>query len=354
MTGDVNFLASFGAELLVEVARFWASRAEYDPRTERYHLRGMMGPDEFHDGPPTEAGAGIDDNAYVAVMTSWLMTTVLRAHRVLGGDDTEVWQRLGVDASEREHWSRLSRRLHVPFLSDGLIAQFDGYEQLEELNIAAYRARCGDDAGRIDLVLSAEGDTTNRYRVSKQADVLMLFYLFSAEELTAVFDRLGYAFDPASIPVTIEYYRQRTTHGSTLSRVVHAWVLARGDRRASWLLLREAFDTDLTDLQRGTTREGIHLGAMAATADILQRCFTGLEIRDDTVFLHPQLPDAIERLSFDVRYQGHWLTLTVTHRRLHLASREGTAAPIRVVIDGHPHALECGGSLTTRLASPPR
>ncbi|NYE19708.1 glycoside hydrolase family 65 protein [Microbacterium immunditiarum] len=349
VTGDMNFLASFGAELLVEIARFWSSRAEHDPRTGRHHLRGMMGPDEFHDGFPDRAGSGIDDNAYVAVMAAWLFSTVIRAHDTLGGDsNSDLWQRLGLEDEELIRWRMLSRTLYVPFLANGLLAQFEGYGDLEEFDFEGYRARYGD-IGRLDLILAAEGDSPNRYKVSKQADVLMLFYLFSAEELSAIFERLGYDFDPQTIPDTIAYYLARTTHGSTLSRVVHAWVLARGDRRAAWELLREALGTDLRDIQGGTTREGIHLGAMAATADILQRCFTGLEVREDTIFLHPQLPEALKRLTCELRYRGHWLTLTVTHETVTLTSRAHAAPTIAVVIEGEALRLEGGATVRRRL-----
>ena len=90
------------------------------------------------------------------------------------------------------------------------------------------------DISRLDRILEAEGDSTNRYKVSKQADVLMLFQLLTAEELYALLDRLGYPHDRRTIPRTIAYYLDRTCHGSTLSKVVHAWVLARSDRRRAW------------------------------------------------------------------------------------------------------------------------
>ncbi|MFE2752298.1 glycoside hydrolase family 65 protein [Actinosynnema sp. NPDC059335] len=353
VTGDVDFLAAYGAELLVEIARFWTAIAEHDPVADRYHLRGVMGPDEFHDGYPDRPGTGVDDNAYVAVMTSWVLTRVLDTHEVLGGHHTEqLWQRLGVTADELRRWDRLSRRLHVPFLRGGLMAQFEGYDRLDELDWDAYRSRYGD-IGRLDLLLDAEGDTTNRYRASKQADVLMLLYLLSADELTAILRRLGYDFDPARIPDTVSYYLTRTTHGSTLSRVVHAWVLSRGDRPASWRLLREALDADLSDTAGGTTREGVHLGAMAATADILQRCYTGLETRGDILRLHPRLPDELTRLDVDLRYRGHWLRLTVTHSHLHVRARPGSAAPITIVVDDVTRTLGGGGHLFVPLADAP-
>ncbi len=353
VTGDVDFLASYGAELLVEIARFWAAIAEHDPVTDRYHLRGVMGPDEFHDGYPDRPGAGVDDNAYVAVLTSWALARVLDAHELLGGHHTEdLWQRLGVTDTELRHWDHLSRRLFVSFLPDGLIAQFDGFGDLEELDWQTYRASYGD-IGRLDLILEAENDTTNRYQVSKQADVLMLFYLLSAEELTAVFQRLGYDFDPATIPANVTHYLARTTHGSTLSRVVHAWVLSRADRPASWRLLRQALDADLADTPGGSTRTGIHLGAMAATGDILQRCYTGLETRGQTLRLHPRLPDALARLAFDLRYRGHWLRFTLTHDLLDVEARASTAPPITIVVDGQPRTLHGGARLKVRLANLP-
>ncbi|MPZ79004.1 MAG: family 65 glycosyl hydrolase [Actinophytocola sp.] len=353
VTGDIDFLAAYGAELLVEIARFWAAIAEHDPVADRYHLRGVMGPDEFHDGYPDRPGAGVDDNAYIAVMTSWVLARVLDAHEVLGGHHTEdLWLRLGVTDTELRHWDHLSRRLHVPFLSSGLLAQFDGYGDLDELDWDAYRARYGD-IGRLDLVLEAENDTTNRYQASKQADVLMLFYLLSADELTEILHRLGHDFDPATIPDTVAHYLARTTHGSTLSRVVHAWVLSRRDRPASWRLLREALDADLADTQNGTTREGIHLGAMAATADILQRCYTGLETRGDTLRLHPRLPDALTQLDFDLRYRGHWLRFHLTHDLVDIHARPGAAAPIIITVDDETHTLHSGTHLRVRQTRPP-
>ena len=80
---------------------------------------------------------------------------------------------------------------------------------------------------RLDRILEAEGDSANHYKLSKQADVLMLFYLLTSEDLVALMARLGYDFDPKRIPETVQYYLARTSHGSTLSNVVHAWVLAK-------------------------------------------------------------------------------------------------------------------------------
>ncbi|MFH8250221.1 glycosyl hydrolase family 65 protein [Microbacterium sp. B2969] len=139
---------------------------------------------------------------------------------------------------------------------------------------------------------------------------------------------------------------------STLSAVAHAWVLSRGDRAAAWRLLCEALEADLADRRGGITREGIHLGAMAASIDILQRCFTGLEIRAAALHLHPRLPDPLTRLTCDLQFRGHLITLTFTHETTRITSRSTAARPLTVVVDGTPMLLPSGGSL--EISSPSR
>jgi trehalose/maltose hydrolase-like predicted phosphorylase len=246
-----------------------------------------------------------------------------------------------VSPRERETWDHLSRRLRVPFHDDGVISQFDGYEKLAEFGWDAYRARYGD-ISRLDLILEAEGDSPNRYRLSKQADVLMLFYLFSAEEIRAILGRLGYEFPPAAIPRTIAFYLARTSHGSTLSRLVQAWVLARSDRHGSWSLLARTLDSDLADVQGGTTREGVHLGAMAGSADLVLRCYSGLDVSGGALRLNPVLPPELAHLRFDIVYRGQPITVRMNSHRVQLRLHAGTAAPIRVRIGDQTRTLRPG------------
>ncbi len=349
VTGDISFLANYGAELLIEIARFWAGLATYDATDDRYDVRGVMGPDEFHDGYPDRPGQGIDNSAYVNVMTAWTLSRARDAHDVLGHHHCgDLWERLGLSTGELDNWDHISRRLRVPLLATGLIAQFEGYEELTEFDWRTYRDRYGD-IRRLDLILEAEGDSPNRYKVSKQADALMLFYLLSAEELTTLFDRLSYPFNPASIPATIDYYLARTSHGSTLSRIAHAWVLARANRHQSWTLLHDALGSDLFDAQSGTTSEGVHLGAMAGSVDILQRCYTGLEVRGGVLRFNPHLPAELSSLEFDLLYHGQWITVHVDHANITLRTLPCTALPVKVSIGETIHDLAPDATLCVPL-----
>jgi alpha,alpha-trehalase len=330
VTGDVPFLRHHGAELILECARLFASLAAFDPERQRYDIVGVLGPDEYHDAYPDRDVPGLDNNAYTNVLTAWLMCRALDTIEVLPGYlRAELLDELNVTEEEIADWDDLSRRIFVPF-HDGVISQFEGYERLDELDWEGYRDRYGD-IGRLDRILEAEGDTPNRYKLSKQADVLMLFYLLSARELTDLFSRLGYPFDPVrDIPRNVEYYLSRTTHGSTLSRIVHAWVLARLDRARSWEHMAAALESDVADVQGGTTREGIHLGAMAGTVDLVQRAYTGLVVRDDCLWFDPALPAGLTHLDVELHYRGHRIRVQLTHDRLRLSTRAGTARSINV------------------------
>ena len=208
------------------------------------------------------------------------------------------------------------------FHDEDIISQFEGYAELEEFDWEGYRRKYGH-IHRLDRILEAEHDTPNRYKVSKQADVLMLFYLFSTEELSALFAPSGYKFDPAMIPRNIDYYLARTSDGSTLSTTVRAWLLARANREGSWELFNEALQADVADVQGGTTPEGIHLGAMAGTVDIVYGGYTGIEPGDGILWLNPRLPGPGHHLELQLRYRSHWLSLSIRQDRMNTAFEKG-------------------------------
>jgi len=342
VTGDVQFMAFFGAEMLIEIARFWACLASYNEEIDRYEILGVMGPDEYHDGYPDNGEPGLNNNAYTNLMAAWVLWRALEIFYALPYDKRdELCEKLVVRPDEIEHWEDISRKMKVCFHDGGIISQFEGYEKLEELDWEGYREKYGD-IHRLDRILEAEGDTPNRYKLSKQADVMMLFYLFSAEMLEELFDRLGYDFDHSMIPKNIDYYDARTSHGSTLSRVVSSWVLAREDRPGSWELFVEALESDVADIQGGTTAEGIHLGAMAGTVDLVQRCYSGIVLRDDTLWLNPRLPKELRDLQLRICYRGHCLKLDMTPERLEITSLPSMAAPIKIQVRDELHQLVPG------------
>jgi trehalose/maltose hydrolase-like predicted phosphorylase len=348
-TGDREFLALQGAEMILEIARYFASTAAYDRDRDRYVIRGVVGPDEFHTSYPDSPEAGIDNNAYTNVMTTWLLLRAIEVLDLLPAHRrTELIEKLRLSATELQRWEHISRRMFVPFHAGGIISQFEGYDDLKEFHWEDYYARYGD-ISRLDRILEAENDSPNRYKVSKQADVLMLFYLLSADELAELLRHLGYPWDPCSIPETVDYYLARTSNGSTLSAMVHAWVLARANRDRALELFVEALRSDVADIQGGTTAEGIHLAAMAGTVDVLLRCFAGVELRGDVLWLNPFWPKSLGTLEFSIFYRDHLITLSIADHVVRISTGPGNFPPVRVGYRGQQRDLAPGQSLAFPL-----
>lgn len=341
VTGDLAYLIDYGTEMLAEIARFWVSRTTYDAEQDRYHIKGVIGPDEFHAGYPDRPYDGVDDNAYTNVMAAWVILRAMDALALMPlPNRLDLRERLDLTDDELAQWQHVSRRMFVPF-HDGVISQFEGYEKLQELDWDGYRQKYGN-IQRLDRILEAEDDDVNRYKASKQADALMLLYLLSSDELRELLTRLGYNFGHSQIPRMVDYYMDRTSHGSTLSGVVHTWVLARANRDRAMEFFHEVLQSDVADIQGGTTSEGIHLAAMAGSIDLVQRCFTGLETRSDRIVLSPKWPESLGPFGFPIHYRGHRLHLRFSAEGAEISVDPRDVPPITIEHRGRVERLEPG------------
>jgi alpha,alpha-trehalase len=343
-TEDIEFMSYYGAEMIWEIARFWSSIAKYNEDQQRYEILDVMGPDEFHDSFPGKEGPGLDNNAYTNICAVWVLLEALKLFKILSDERIkELRETIGLDDEELKRWKDITHKMKVCFHDGGIISQFEGYDQLKEFDWEGYNKKYGN-IQRLDRILDSEGDSPNNYKLSKQADVLMLFYLFTSEQLECIFDKLGYTFEYETIPKNIDYYLNRTSHGSTLSWIVHSWVLTRSDRKGSWHLFTEALKSDVADIQGGTTPEGIHLGAMAGTVNILQISYTGLRIHDDILWFNPMLPDELACLKMLIRYRGHTLRLSFEKGVLKITAVRVAKRPVKIGLDGEVYELESGKS----------
>jgi alpha,alpha-trehalase len=352
VSGDIDFMFSYGAEMILEIARFWASIATYNPDLDKYEIKHVVGPDEYIDRfPPDSAQPGVNNNAYTNVMAVWVLCRALEVLTLMPDDYRDALiDKLSLQDDELRHWDDISRKMRIIYQDADIISQFEGYDSLAELDWDQF-CKENHDLQHVDDILRARGDSPNRYKVSKQADVLMLFYLFDRHELQCVFERLGYPFHLDCIPKNIEYYQKRTTHGSTLSRVVYSWVLSRSDRARSLDLFIEAFESDLNDIQGGTTPEGIHLGAMAGTLDIVQRCYTGLVMKEDVLWFNPRLPYKVQCISFTIHYRFHCIKIWLSQKKLVIEALPSVAHKVKIGFDGKTHTLEAGQTLEFDLSS---
>ncbi|WP_106849929.1 HAD-IA family hydrolase [Blastococcus sp. Marseille-P5729] len=346
-TDDFQFLRDSGAEMMLEIARFWASLAHFNPERERWEIHGVMGPDEFHEKYPGADEGGLRNNAYTNVMVAWICEVAQQVlHLLPGTRRLSLMHRIGLTEEEVAQWKDMSHRMFVPFHRDGILSQFEGYEDLAELDWDAYREKYGD-IQRLDRILKAEDDDPDRYKLAKQADAVMLFYLFPLSTLTRIFARLGYRLDEDLAKRTIDYYDRRTSHGSTLSWVTHAGVLASLDPDSSWERFKVALESDIGDIQGGTTREGIHLGVMAGTLDLVQRAYLGTDVRHGVLHINPTQLDHLHGLRLRMQFRGATLAIAIDGNELRVTSEsEGQSHTVRIGVGDEIVTLARGETST--------
>jgi beta-phosphoglucomutase family hydrolase len=305
ITEDKNFMLNYGAEMLIEICRFWADAAEFNQETSKYSIPNIMGPDEFHEKYPNSKNAGLKDNAYTNIMTSWVLTETLDYLNNLSFElKNNLKAKLDFKDCELKNWAEISRNLNLIISEDGIISQFDGYFDLNELDWDYYKNKYGN-IHRIDRILKAEGKSPDKFKVSKQADLLMLFYNLTTDELNKTISNLGYNLPKDYAERNFEYYIKRTSHGSTLSKMVHAKVANQiGFKNLAWDLFSEALQSDYKDVQGGTTAEGIHIGVMAGSIMMVINTFAGLSFSNSLISINPDLPEHWRNIKFKIKFKN--------------------------------------------------
>lgn len=347
LTNDLAFLTDYGAEMMVEIARFWTSIATYNPELDRYEIRGVVGPDEYHTAYPGAETPGIDNNTYTNVMAAW---TLCRTREVLDllppSCCSEFCDRLNLSQKEIDRWDTVSRKMHIVFHDDGILSQYEGFDSLQPFDV---QPLCDQ---QVNLLLEANGDDVNRYQVTKQADTAMLFFLLSETELTALLERNGYSFNRTQMQRTIAHHLQHTVHESSLSRLVYAGALARCAREKSWQLFMETLFVDLSGASSGEAKNGIHLGAMAGTLHLLEHHYLGVHTYDGNIRLEPSLPTSLNRLRVSLQHRGNDLEIEVIDTHLSITASPINSSSIQVICWGDVMDLQPSTSITFNLLHP--
>ncbi len=347
-TGDMDFMEEYGAELLIDICRFWVGKAFKDPASGRYSIEGVMGPDEFHEKYPGSEKGGLKDNAYTNLMSAWVIGKTMEIIRGTGKEAHErLTKKTGLNEDELNHWEDIIHKLSLEISGEGIIAQYRGYFDLKELDWEHYRSKYGN-IYRMDRLLKAEGKSPDEYKVSKQADMLMTYYNLDRDTVDGLLKTLGYELPADYLSRNLNYYLHRTSHGSTLSRVVHARLASMvGDRRLSWKLYLDALTSDYQDIQGGTTAEGIHAGVMAGTVLVALNTFAGLDLLGDIVRINPDLPDHWRKISFNFAFKGVNYRCEVSGKEVTLLADSDVVVEINGVIKhlilGEAADLECPG-----------
>lgn len=308
LTEDESILTDGGLDLIIETTKFWLNKAELGD-DGRYHIDGVMGPDEYHEAYPGQEG-GICDNAYTNLMLTWQLNWLTE----LSEKGFEIPKEL------LEKAQKVRKKLYLDIDENGVIAQYAKYFELKEVDFAAYEAKYGD-IHRIDRLMKAEGISPDEYQVAKQADTLMLIYNLGQEHVTKLVKQLAYELPENWLKVNRDYYLARTVHGSTTSRPVFAGIDVKlGDFDEALDFLITAIGSDYYDIQGGTTAEGVHIGVMGETLEVIQNEFAGLSLRDGQFAIAPYLPKSWTKLKFNQIFRGTKVEILIENGQLLLTA----------------------------------
>lgn len=350
ISGDQDFMDSYGAEMFFEICRFWASKCELDTETGRYSIDKVMGPDEFHEKLPGSETGGLKDNSYTNLMVVWCMN---RAFNILDQLSIEERQRVvsKIDLRKEElvKWKDVSLKMNVLINDNAVMEQYEGYFGLSELDMEAYKNKYGN-IHRMDRILKAEGKSPDEYKVAKQADTLMLYYNLDHEEVERMLFELGYPAPEDMLKRNFDYYLQRTSHGSTLSRVVHAYLAKlTGDTQYCRDLYLDALASDYNDIQGGTTGEGIHVGVMGGTVLSALTVFAGLNWRGEGLRLDPELPAGWREMKFSFQFRKAMYKVTVNKDEVKITYFSGHNSEASVFVGGEKYFLKNNEELIAKL-----
>jgi nigerose phosphorylase len=328
-TDDWLFMADYGLEIACEVARFFASRVVYNPEQDRYGLRTVLGPDEYHER--------VDNNAYTNALALHSFQTALVSLDRVRAENPESYERLeaktGLTSAEIAAWRHIADRLYVPKPdpASGLIAQFDGYFALEDAPPAVVKARLAHP----DLHPGGPLGPYQTTQAIKQADVVLLLYLLR-DQCSEQVKRANWA-----------YYEPRTAHDSSLSPMAYALVAA--DVGLIDWAYRYFLQTAMIDLL-GTGPHwnlGVHTAALGGAWLAVVHGFCRLDLCEDGLHLRewPALPAGWQRVSFNVRWRGHRVRFTSDR---HTTALEAESGPVPVIYPDGRAVLEPGRTLTLR------
>ena len=290
-TGDKSFLLERGAEVILETARFWSSRFEWNEELQRHEISDVVGPDEYHDH--------VDNNVYTNAFARWNLQTALELKNWLEKDHPAEWRKLNrrvrLNSKEVKQWQFDIDHIYVPFdPHTKLIEQFEGYFQRRDVNLAEQEPR----SDSMQSILGIEG--VNETQVLKQPDVLMLMYLMPG------------LYDFETIKANYAYYTARTDHtfGSSLGPSIQAIMACRVGDSAAYEHFMRAARADLFDV-RSNAGDGIHGASAGGLWQAVVFGFAGLERTAEGWKTNPHLPDGWKRISFKIVDQGKELCFDV-------------------------------------------
>lgn len=309
-TGDQDFMDRFGYEMIFDTASFWASRLEWNESKQQYEINNVVGPDEYKEHA--------DNNAFTNYMSAYNLELAIQCAKDLQENRPELFARLNkklnVDAA-LPVWEDKVGKIYLPQpTAAGVVPQDDGYLTYPTIDLEKYKNQ--EQVGSLFLDYNLE--QVNKLQVSKQADIMMLFYLLE-ERFSQEVKKASYA-----------YYEPKTLHDSSLSLSTHC-ILANdlGEYEKAYHLFRQASEIDLGPNMK-TSDQGIHSASLGGLWQCIVMGFGGMRVRNGELHFNPRLPDEWSELEFPICWNGATIAVKITKEEITLKNNSQTAATVKV------------------------
>ncbi len=293
-TGDEDYIKQYGIPVLAEISRFWADRAHFNPRQEKYMILGVTGPNEYENN--------VNNNWYTNRIAVWTLNYTLENLEKIKENDPEKYKEwiaeLKLENSELKLWRDMTEKMYYPYLDEyDIYAQQDGYLDKEQKLVSDLKEE------DVPLHKNWSWDRILRSPYIKQADVMQGIYYFKEE------------FDRESIARHYDFYEPRTVHESSLSPCIYSLLAADLEReeKAYQLYLRTA-RLDL-DNYNTDTDDGLHITSMAGTWMSIVKGFAGFEVKEGQVQFRPFLPEAWAGFDFMIMFRDRRIKIDVNQEK---------------------------------------
>lgn len=320
ITNDQDFMDKYGYELVLDAAKFWASRLEWDEARQQYCINDVVGPDEYKEH--------VNNNAFTNYMAWWSINKAIEFRDELKASRPELYNRLDEKLGLENAYMLWKERVNKIFLpqptKDGVLPQDDTYLSKKDIDLTPYKNQT--QVGSIFKDYNLE--QVNQMQVTKQADVLLLFYL------------LGDLFEEKVKKASWNYYEPRTLHDSSLSLSTHS-ILASDfeDKKLAYKLFRQAADIDLGQNMKSSDH-GIHAASLGGVWQCVVNGFGGVRVNNGILKIDPHLPDEWNGLKFSIIWRNDRIRVEIDHKNLSLTNETGNNKELEIEVRGNKVTLK--------------
>ncbi len=319
ITKDEEFMELYGYEILLDTAKFWASRLEWNEGKNEYHINNVIGPDEYKEHA--------NNNAFTNYMAHWTIKNAITYYNELKSNKPKIFERLnkelGLDEAYKK-WLDKVDKIYLPKPNaDLIVPQDDEYLNKKIIDLTKYKNQ--EHVGSMFMDYNLE--QVNNIQVSKQADIMILFYLM--EDL----------FDKKVKLANWNYYEPKTLHDSSLSLSTHC-ILASDleDSPLAYSLFNKASNIDLGPNMK-TSDHGIHAASIGGLWQCVVNGFGGVRMLNGQIRIEPHLPKAWKRLSFPIYIMGNRINVDISNGKLRLENTTNNNEAIDIFCNGQRYRL---------------